>query len=118
MSASVVLEFVPTRGELAVVEAILDYVQKKFGVQSSVAGNFQIGSDAAVDVLQRSDLPAKVLANIWNIADENADGNLSERELSIAIRLVGWAQSGKPVNRSFVTYCAYLLISFPSYNLY
>lgn len=105
MSTSSALEFVPTQGELSVVAAILEHARSNSATLSSLDGVPQINSDTAVDILQRSGLSYEDLANIWSIADEDGDGNLSERELAIAVRLIGWAQSGKPVNRSFVNYC-------------
>jgi hypothetical protein len=105
MSTSSALEFAPTQGELAVVAALLEYAKSHFGSSSSLDGTPQIDFDNAVELLQRSGLSNEDLANIWSLADEDGDDNLSERELAIAIRLIGWAQSGKPVNRSFVNYC-------------
>ncbi|KAJ3568260.1 hypothetical protein NP233_g5819 [Leucocoprinus birnbaumii] len=102
--ATSALEFVPSQGELSVVGAILEYGRSHFGSSSSLDGSAQIDSDNAVEILQRSGLPNEDLANIWTLADEDGDGHLSERELAIAVRLIGWAQSGKPVNRSFVNY--------------
>lgn len=111
MSTSSALEFVPTQGELSVVAAILEYAKANSGALPSLDGVPQIDSQTAVDILQRSGLPNEHLANIWTMADEDEDGNLSERELAIAVRLIGWAQSGKPVNRSFLNYCMTLIAS-------
>ncbi|KXN84397.1 hypothetical protein AN958_12656 [Leucoagaricus sp. SymC.cos] len=104
MASSSALEFMPTQGELSVVAAILEYARSQFGSSSSLDGVPQIDSNNAVEILQRSGLSTEDLANIWSLSDEDGDGNLSERELAIAVRLIGWAQSGKPVNRSFVNY--------------
>ncbi|KAF5357253.1 hypothetical protein D9756_006660 [Leucocoprinus leucothites] len=103
--ATSALEFIPTQGELSVVSAILEYARSHFGSSSNFDGSPHIDSHNAVEVLlQRSGLAIEDLANIWSLADEDGDGNLSERELAIAVRLIGWAQSGKPINRSFVNY--------------
>lgn len=99
------LEFVPTQGELSVVAAILEYARANSIASSSLDGSLQIDSETAVDILQRSGLSNVDLSSIWTMADEDQDGNLSERELAIAVRLIGWAQSGKPINRSFLNYC-------------
>ncbi|EKM77366.1 hypothetical protein AGABI1DRAFT_77389 [Agaricus bisporus var. burnettii JB137-S8] len=98
------LEFVPTQGELSVVAAILEYARVNSSPSSNLDDNSQLDSQTAVDILQRSGLSNVELSSIWTIADEDQDGNLSERELAIAVRLIGWAQSGKPVNRSFLNY--------------
>lgn len=115
------LEFVPTQGELSVVAAILEYARLNSSPSSNLDGNLQLDPQTAVDILQRSGLSNVELSSIWTIADEDQDGNLSERELAIAVRLIGWAQSGKPVNRSFLNYCMpfsplarYLFLTFGS----
>jgi len=103
--ATASLEFIPTQAELSVVAAILDYERSHFGILSSLSDTPLIASVNAVEILQRSGLSYEQLAHIWTLADEDEDGNLSEKELAIAVRLIGWAQSGKPINRSFVNYC-------------
>lgn len=105
MSTSSALEFIPTQGELSVVTAIVQYAQTTSGPLPSPGGVAQLYPDVVVDILQRSGLSNEDLAAIWSIADEDRDGNLSERELAIAVRLIGWVQSGEPVDRSFLHYC-------------
>jgi len=105
------LDFIPTQGELSVVAAILDYERSHFGTLSNLGEIPQIASINAVEILQRSGLSYEQLAHIWTLADEDEDGNLSEKELAIAVRLIGWAQSGKPISRSLVNYCMLQCIS-------
>jgi len=62
-----------------------------------------ISGEALVEIFTASvDLTPRVLSNIWNIADEDKMGNLSERGLAIALRLIGWAQRGESVDVSLV----------------
>lgn len=105
MSTSSALEFIPTQGELSVVAAIVQYAQTTSGPLPSPGGVAQVDVDVLVHILQRSGLSNEDLGAIWSISDEDGDGNLSERELAIAVRLIGWAQSGEPVNPSFLHYC-------------
>ncbi|KAF9467785.1 hypothetical protein BDZ94DRAFT_1247709 [Collybia nuda] len=62
-----------------------------------------ITGDAAVEIFAETvDLPPAVLGIIWNVADEEHSGNLTERGLAVAVRLIGWAQSGKEVTPGLV----------------
>ena len=47
-------------------------------------------------------LPDEVLHEIWNIADDDNNGWLSERGLAIAVRLLGWAQKGEKVTEALI----------------
>ena len=71
--------------------------------------------DAAIEVFKRSGLSYPILRDIWNIADENASGDLSIYELAAAIRLMGWAQAGEALDETLLTECASgASASFPS----
>jgi Cytoskeletal-regulatory complex EF hand len=63
-------------------------------------------SDAAIDIFKRSGLSYPILRDIWNIADENASGELSIHELAAAIRLMGWVQAGEALEDSLLIECA------------
>lgn len=72
-----------------------------------------ITGDAAVEIFAETvDLPPAVLSTIWNVADEAHSGSLSERGLAIAVRLIGWAQSGEEVTSALVN------IRMMVYNLF
>ena len=90
-----VVHFVPTDEELEIVARIYELAGcKRPG---------QISGDSIVDIFSESvDLSPLVLSNIWNIADEDKSGNLSEHGLAIAIRLIGWAQRGEEVKVKLV----------------
>jgi epidermal growth factor receptor substrate 15 len=63
-----------------------------------------ITGDALVEIFTNSvGLTPVVLSQIWNIADEDKTGNLSERGLAIALRLIGWAQRGEDIGFGLVT---------------
>ena len=63
-------------------------------------------SDAAIDIFKRSGLSNTILRDIWNMADENASGNLTIHELAAAIRLMGWVQVGESLDESLLSQCA------------
>lgn len=63
-------------------------------------------ADAAIDVFNRSGLSYTILRDIWNMADENASGDLTLHELAAAIRLMGWVQAGESLEESLLIKCA------------
>lgn len=64
-----------------------------------------LSSQAAIDIFGRSGLSFELLRDIWNMADKHGTGDLSKEELVIAIRLMGWVQSGEALNDSLLTKC-------------
>lgn len=58
--------------------------------------------DVAVKVFQGAKLTPTVLGEIWNIADEDNNGFLTKKGVSIAVRLMGHAQKGQKVDKSLV----------------
>ncbi|KAL0580926.1 hypothetical protein V5O48_001120 [Marasmius crinis-equi] len=56
--------------------------------------NDHLGPEAAVELFLSSGLTPEVLAEIWRIADVGEKGFLSRDEVTVALRLVGWAQRG------------------------
>ncbi|KAH9951502.1 hypothetical protein B0H21DRAFT_286407 [Amylocystis lapponica] len=59
-----------------------------------------VSASAAVKILAGSGLPTSTLAKVWDIADENKNGGLDRRGVGIAVRLIGYAQEGTPVNKA------------------
>ncbi|KAK0467992.1 uncharacterized protein EV420DRAFT_1473774 [Desarmillaria tabescens] len=53
-----------------------------------------LGAEAAVEAFEPARLSPKILARVWDIADEGAKGHLSRIEVGVAARLIGWAQRG------------------------
>ncbi|KAF8068770.1 hypothetical protein FPV67DRAFT_1760788 [Lyophyllum atratum] len=49
-----------------------------------------------------TDLPPAILSAVWDIADKEKAGYLSERGVAIALRLIGWAQSGEELSAGLV----------------
>ncbi|KAI6030092.1 hypothetical protein EDC04DRAFT_2924248, partial [Pisolithus marmoratus] len=87
--------FTPTLAELALVNRI--FAQEDIG---------EIGvltSDVAANVFSGSKLPITVLAEIWDIADEENDGFLTKKGVAIALRLMGHAQKGVKVHKSLLS---------------
>jgi epidermal growth factor receptor substrate 15 len=89
------INFIPTDEELEIVKRIYNHA----GCKRPGA----ISGDTIVDIFSESvDLSPFVLSKIWNIADEHKSGELSERGLAMAIRLIGWAQKGAEVKSKLV----------------
>ena len=86
-----------TQGELALVNQIFSkHDLQKYGV---------ITGDVAVRIFASTNLSATVLGQIWGIADAENQGFLTREGVSIAVRLVGWAQKGEAVSADLVNKC-------------
>ncbi|KAG1842654.1 hypothetical protein DFJ58DRAFT_53648 [Suillus subalutaceus] len=86
--------FVPTPAELALVNQIFAQADtQKIGI---------LTGDVAVKVFQGAKLTPTVLGEIWNIADDDNNGFLTKKGVSIAVRLMGHAQKGQKVDKSLV----------------
>jgi len=86
--------FSPTQGELALVNQIFNkHDPQKFGI---------ITSDVAVRIFGSANLSANVLGQIWAIADADNQGFLTRKGVSVAVRLMGWAQKGETLSADFV----------------
>ncbi|KAJ2925255.1 hypothetical protein H1R20_g11821, partial [Candolleomyces eurysporus] len=59
-------------------------------------------ADAAVEVFNRSGLSRYELRDIWGLADADSNGVLTRDELLVALRVMGWVQSGKSFVESLV----------------
>ena len=59
-------------------------------------------ADAAVEVFNRSGLSRYELRDIWGLADGDSNGILTRDELLVALRVMGWVQSGKAFAESLV----------------
>ncbi|KAH9857811.1 hypothetical protein C2E23DRAFT_720331 [Lenzites betulinus] len=87
-------KFTPTPAELALINNIFAQADpQKLGV---------VTGDAAVKVLSGSKLPPSVLAEVWNLADEDNNGVLTRKGVGIAVRLLGHAQRGEHVSEALV----------------
>ncbi|RPD65853.1 hypothetical protein L227DRAFT_123328 [Lentinus tigrinus ALCF2SS1-6] len=88
-------KFTPTPAEVALINQIFAQADtQKLGV---------ITGEAAVNIFSGSKLSPTVLAEIWNIADEDNNGVLTRKGVGIAIRLLGHAQRGEKVSEALVT---------------
>ena len=86
--------FAPTPAELAYAAQIIDSADaQKLGV---------ITGEAAVPVLNGSNLSREELGYIWTIADHEHNGYLCKKGVAVAVRLIGWAQVGEPVSDSLL----------------
>ncbi len=61
-----------------------------------------LSADAAVEAFQPADLPPDVLARVWDLADEGQKAYLTRDEVAKAVRLIGWAQRGFPVEQDLI----------------
>ena len=87
-------KFTPTPAEVAVINQIFAQADtQKLGV---------ITGEAAVKIFSGSKLSPSVLAEIWNIADEDNNGVLTRKGVGIAVRQLGHAQRGETISESLV----------------
>lgn len=86
--------FTPSPAELALVTQIFAKADpQKIGI---------LTGDAALKVFGGAKLPPTVLGEIWSIADEDNNGWLPKKGVTIAVRLMGWAQKGEKVTQSLI----------------
>jgi epidermal growth factor receptor substrate 15 len=62
-----------------------------------------VSGNSAVSFFALSGLPSAVLGTIWTLADRDNNGFLTPAHFSIALRLIGHAQSGKVVTDDLLT---------------
>lgn len=91
--------FLPTDQELELVAQIYS--------QAGCSRPGHINGATVVEMLSSAvvDLPPLVLTAIWDIADDSKSGYLSETRVAVALRLIGWAQSGQKVTAGLVNEC-------------
>jgi epidermal growth factor receptor substrate 15 len=86
--------FAPSPNELALVTQIFTQTEpEQPGILS--------GSEA-VRVFSGARLSENVLGDIWSIADGDHNGWLDEMGVTVAVRLIGWAQKGLKVSKALV----------------
>jgi len=86
--------FSPTPAEAALVNQIFSkHDPEKFGI---------ITSDVAVNLFRGANLSAITLGQIWGIADAHDEGFLTRKGVSVAVRLIGWAQKGDTISGDLV----------------
>ena len=87
--------FSPTLGEVTLVNQIYaKHDPHKSGV---------ITGEVAVDMIfSGANLSATASSQIWDIADADNQGFLTRKGVSVAVRLVGWAQKGEVISAELV----------------
>jgi epidermal growth factor receptor substrate 15 len=81
--------FPPTQGENALVNQIFNkHDPQKLGI---------ITSEVAIDAFSRAHVHPTILGKIWGIADTDKQGFLTRKGVSIAVRLIGYAQKGEVI---------------------
>lgn len=101
--------FSATEEELSLALQILD----TWGTNGVLKG------ENAKTVFNRSALPYDTLRAIWGMSDGNASGNLSKDEVAKALRLMGWAQTGKGMHESLLAsgmYHSFIILNVFSYS--
>ncbi|RDB21022.1 Epidermal growth factor receptor substrate 15-like 1 [Hypsizygus marmoreus] len=87
-------KFSPSPAELALVSQIFSQADpQKLGI---------LTGDVAVKVFGGAKLQPTVLGEIWSIADEDNNGWLPRKGVTIAVRLMGWAQKGERITQELV----------------
>ena len=61
-----------------------------------------VTGEAAVKIFGGTRLPPAVLAEIWNLADDDNKGVLTRKDVAVAIRLLGHAQRGDRVTEAHI----------------
>jgi epidermal growth factor receptor substrate 15 len=84
----------PTQEETALVNRIFDkHDPQKFGI---------ITGEVAVNVFRGANLSATTLGQIWGLADAENQGFLTRKGISVAVRLIGWAQKGENITGDLI----------------
>jgi hypothetical protein len=87
-------KFTPSPQEVALVNQIFAQADtQKIGV---------VTGENAVKIFNGSKLPPSVLADIWNLADEDNKGVLTRRDVAVAVRLLGHAQRGEHITEALI----------------
>lgn len=87
-------KFVPSPQEVALVNQIFTQTDsQKIGV---------VTGEAAVKIFGGSKLPPSVLAEIWNLSDEDNKGVLTRKDVAVAVRLLGHAQRGETISEALI----------------
>jgi epidermal growth factor receptor substrate 15 len=84
----------PSDDERALIRRILAQTN------SLEAGYLQ--TEVAIDVLNRSGLSRLELRDVWKLSDADSNGRITQDELAVAIRLMGWMQSGRPFSEALL----------------
>ncbi|KAF7355023.1 hypothetical protein MSAN_01417800 [Mycena sanguinolenta] len=78
--------FIPSTDEDALVSQLFARgAPHKLGV---------LTGEVALELFHKTNLPIEVLSDIWTIADKEGHGWLTQTQTAVALRLIGWAQSG------------------------
>jgi len=87
-------KFTPSAAEVALVNQIFTHTDsQKLGV---------VTGEAAVKIFNGSKLSPSVLAEVWNLADEDNNGVLTRKGVAIAVRLLGHAQRGERMSDALI----------------
>ena len=87
-------KFTPSPQEVALVNQIFTNADaQKIGV---------LNGETAVKVFSGSLLPSTVLAEVWNLADEDQKGALTRKDVAVAVRLLGHAQRGERLTEAHI----------------
>ncbi|KAF9076541.1 hypothetical protein BDP27DRAFT_1189504, partial [Rhodocollybia butyracea] len=78
----------PTQQESSLADWILSKAQPDNTTTT------HLDAESAVDVFLQTKLSHQVLSKIWTESDIGAKGYLNRNEVTVALRLIGWAQSG------------------------
>ncbi|KAJ3824803.1 hypothetical protein F5880DRAFT_1557241 [Lentinula raphanica] len=87
--------FRPTEEELSLADKILFKAHEGRQKREDDKAAANLDADSAVKLFLTTQLSPQVLSVIWSEADTGEKGWLSRQELTVALRLIGWAQSGE-----------------------
>jgi len=76
--------------------------EEEIGLATDILASLGLDTETGVlqgeqarEIFTLSALPPTTLRDIWIHADTNGNGELSKHEISMALRLIGWVQSGE-----------------------
>ncbi|KAJ3770955.1 hypothetical protein FB446DRAFT_127667 [Lentinula raphanica] len=87
--------FRPTEEELSLADKILFKAHEGRLKREDDKAAANLDAESAVKLFLTTQLSPQVLSVIWSEADTGEKGWLSRQELTVALRLIGWAQSGE-----------------------
>ena len=98
-------DFTPSQAEVALTNKIFEKCDpQKLGI---ITGN------AAVGVFNGTKLSAGALGKVWGISDNDNNGFLTRKGVSIALRLMGHAQRGEEVTEALISKREYTRLAPP-----
>ena len=76
-----------------------------------------VTGEVAVKIFNGTKLPPSVLAEVWNLADEDNKGVLTRKDVAVAVRLLGHAQRGERITEALIHKREFQALAFRSLTI-